>query len=158
MSYKKIQPEVIVGLGTRTIFKETEPPFLTIISLHIDLEDWLGDDLMECFPVLLVSNELKIGLENSNFTGFQFHEMEVTKAQYFNDNYQLNKELPKFYWMKIIGEKGLDDMIRDNTTRELFVKNTLIEFLKKKFIVKYMEVNPERNEFDDLLDKMIASE
>ena len=57
--YKIIQPEVIVGLGEKTEFLEKEAPFKTITKLHIKLEDWLGDDLMECFPCYIITENLK---------------------------------------------------------------------------------------------------
>ena len=154
-NYNKIQPEVIVGIGNNTVFEEKEPPFKTINRLHIELEDWLGDDLVECYPVYIVTDALKKGLEESNFSGFKFAEMEITKSEYFDDNYQLKKELPNFYWMKIIGQLDIDEILIGNN-KELFIKPKLVEFIKKKYNVKFMEVNPERNEFDDLLDNMIA--
>ena len=54
--YNKIFPEVIVGLGDNIEYYPTE--FIEgqkrlITKFHIKLEDWLGDDLMECFPLLL---------------------------------------------------------------------------------------------------------
>ena len=99
--YNKLNPEVIVGLGEKTEFLEKEPPFTTVTKLHIALEDWLGDDLMECFPCYIVTEELKKYLAQSHFTGFELMEMEVTKAECFNENYQwriqvINATFPLF--------------------------------------------------------------
>lgn len=154
-TYQTIQPEVIVGLGEKTEFLEKEAPFLTVIKLHIQLEDWLGDDLMECHPCYIVTEKLKTGLQTTKFTGFEFSEMIVTKDEYFNDNYQLNKSLPEFYWMKIIGKQDFDDIII-GPEKSLLVGEELLDYLKKNFTLNYMDVKPERNEFDDLLDQMIA--
>lgn len=38
----------------------------------------------------------------------------------------------------------------------LFASEEFIDFSTQKFSVKYLEVDPERNEFDDFLDRMIA--
>ena len=152
--YKSIVPEVIVGLGERTEFAEKEPPFKTVIKLHILLEDWLGDDLMKCHPCYIVTDSLKAALETSHFTGFEFDKMKVTKDEYFNDNYQLDKPLPKFYWMKINGQKDKDNLYISNY--DLYISSEMLEYLKKYFSIKYIDIEPERNEFDDLIDKMIA--
>lgn len=153
--YHIIQPEVIVGLGEKTEFLEKEPPFLTVIKLHIKLEDWLGDDLMECYPCYIVTEQLKTGLLETEFTGFEFSEMTKTKGEYFNDNYQLKKSLPELYWMKIIGKQDIDDIII-GPEKSLLVDEDLLNYLKNNFTLKYMDINPERNEFDNLLDQMIA--
>lgn len=154
-NYQKIQPEVIVGLGEKTQFLEKAPPFRTVTNLHIQLEDWLGDDLMECHPCFLVTESLKKGLESSYFTGFEFENLEVTKDEYFNDNYKLDKTLPKFYWLKVKGHETTDDITLDIDS-VLNVSDELLLFLQKNYTLNYMDINPERNEFDDLLDQMIA--
>ena len=152
--YLKIQPEVIVGLGERTEFSEIVPPFKTITNLHIMLEDWLGDDLMECFPAYIVTDNLKNALVESSYSGFQFKTMEVTQAEYFDDNFQLDKELPIFHWMVISGNIGSEDMALNNK-KELFIRSDFLEFLNNDFDLNYLIVNPEKNEFDDLLEQML---
>jgi hypothetical protein len=154
-TYNIIQPEVVVGIGENTEFEEKTPPFLTLKKLHINLEDWLGDDLMECHPAYIVTETLKIGLENSNFSGFTFQNMEVTKDEYFDNNYQQKKSLPIFYWMKVDGKKDVDDLFIGDA-KSLLINEDLLKYLKSDFSTKYLEIDPERNEFDDLLDKMIA--
>ncbi|GAL82602.1 hypothetical protein JCM19274_5677 [Algibacter lectus] len=153
-NYIKIQPEVICGLGEKTTFKEFEPPFKTILNLHIDLEDWLGDDLMECYPAFIITEKLKKGLEISDFSGFKFSEMEVSKAEYFEDNYQLEKPVPIFFWLQVIGQEFADDILL-NDKKELYLKPKLLKYLQGKFNVNYLQVEPQRNEFDDLLDNML---
>jgi hypothetical protein len=152
--YKKIQPEVIAGLGDDTIFLESEPPFRTVTYLHIALEDWLGDDLMKCHPCYIVTESLKKALEESKFEGFDFSEMKVTKAEGFGD-YRKLKHLPEFYRMNITGTKSHGDFYVEDGPG-LFVREELLAFLQRNFSVEYMDVTPERNEFDDLLDRMIA--
>lgn len=154
-TYQTIQPEVITGLGKNTEFLEKKPPFLTVTKLHIQLEDWLGDDLMECHPCYIVTEKLKEGLQNTGFSGFDFAEMTITKDDYFDNNYQLKKELPKFYWLQVIGKQNIDDIVI-GTEKSLLIEEKMLTYLQENFILNYMDINPERNEFDDLLDKMIA--
>ena len=107
MKYHIIEPEVIVGLGEKTEFLEKEPPFNTVVKLHIQLEDWLGDDLMVNSNCYIVTESLREAVEASDFTGFNIMDLEQTKDEYFDDNYHQEKPLPKFYWMEVIGKKML---------------------------------------------------
>ena len=151
--YNKLNPEVIVGLGERTEFLEKEPPFKTVRKLHIELEDWLGDDIMKCHPCYIVTESVKIDLEKSVFTGFEFDNMEVTKGEYFLNNYQLKKNVPEFYFMKIIGKEGSDDLFLDDNLL-LSIDEIFLDYLKHNFALNYSAINPQRDKFDDLLDQM----
>lgn len=156
-NYTVVQPEVIVGLGEHTIF-DTEVPVKgqkrKVISLHIQLEDWLGDDLMECHPCYIVTEKLKNALVQSDYTGFVIDALELTKDEYFFSNYNLKKVLEPFYWLKINDNKKGPDIFVDETSH-LNISQSLLAFLKKSFSVQYMDINPERDEFDDLLDDML---
>jgi hypothetical protein len=98
--YLIVRPEVIVGIGGNTEYYPTE--FIEgkkrlVTKLHIQLEDWLGDDLMEIYPCYIVTQQLKEALENNSFIGFTFAGIEVTEDEYFEDNYQLEKPRPDFF-------------------------------------------------------------
>ncbi len=154
--YNKLQPEVIVGIGQNTEFEENKPPYKTVIKLQITLEDWLGDDLMECYPCYIVTQRLKDKLEiNNKLTGFKFSDMEVIKDEYFDDNYQLSRPIEKFYWMKIVGKKNINDVFIGDSY-SLYASKEFINFLRANATINYLEIDSEKNEFDDLLDKMIA--
>jgi hypothetical protein len=154
--YKVIQPEVIVGLGAKTVFAEATPPFKAVVKLHIELEDWLGDDLMECHPCYIITEHLKDKLSQSDITGYTIETMLLTKNEYFANNYRIEKKLPAFYWLKVTGMPAKGDDMYIGEGKTLFVSDKLIDFLRKEATIKYMEIDPKRNEFDDLLDKMIA--
>jgi hypothetical protein len=115
-NYLTVQPEVIVGLGANTEFKEKSQPFKTVTTLHIDLEDWLGDDLMECHPYYIVTEKLKKILDANSFKGFNISEMKVTKAECFDNNYHQNKPLPQFYWLQVNGERSTADIYIDDSS------------------------------------------
>lgn len=153
--YKKIQPEVIVGLGDNTEFVEKAPPFKTVIKLHINLEDWLGDDLMECYPCYIITENLKKLLEDNSFKGFEIQDMSVSLDENFENNYQQGKPLPEFYQLKITGRRNNDDLFLDED-KNLNISGTFLDFLQSNVDLKYLDIEPERNDFDDLLDQMIA--
>lgn len=153
--YKKIQPEVIVGLGDNTEFLEKAAPFKTVIKLHINLEDWLGDDLMECYPCYIITENLKKLLEDNSFKGFEIQDMNVSLDENFENNYQQSKPLPEFYRLKITGLRNNDDLFLDEE-RNLNISGAFLDFLESNVDLKHLEIEPERNDFDDLLDQMIA--
>ena len=154
MEYKRIEPDVLVGMGDKTIFAEKKPPFLTVAKLHIQLEHWFGDDLMECYPCYIVTARLKEDLEEKkHFTGFEFDDVKVTKDTYFDDNYDLDIPVPKLYWLKVIGEEDKDDLYVSDC--ELFISDKMLAYLKKNFAINYLEVEPDNSELDDFIDEMI---
>jgi hypothetical protein len=151
--YNIIQPEVIVGIGENTEGEDIND-HEGISHLHINLEDWLGDDLVEVFPCYLVTEKLKNNLESSQFTGYSFNDVELTKDEYFSDNYQLNKALAKFYWLKINGREGTDDLFIGEKFK-LQVSAEFLLFLKSKiFQTDYLDINPSTTENDEFLDEL----
>jgi len=153
MIYKKIIPEIMVDLGERTVFEDLRHPY-HILRLHIHLESWAGDDLLEIAPCFIVTERLMRSLLDSEFTGFHFDDVEVTTDQYFEDNYNLDKDLPDFYWMKVNGMENKDDLFISDDY--LFISERLLKYLQNKFSIKNSQIEPERNEFDDLLDDIFA--
>lgn len=152
MNYSKIVPEILVGLGDETVYEDQTKKKIT--SVHINLECWFGDDLLWEVPEAFVTENLKKGLESSLFTGYVFKNVTLTKDIYFEDNYHLDIPLPTFYWMKVLGEKGKDDLYIDNF--ELYASTRIIKFLKDNYKVDNMDIDPERDKFDDFIDKLIS--
>lgn len=112
MKYCTIEPEVSGELGERTILDSSVNPPL-IQKLHFIFLGWLGDDLIECFPVYLIGERLKKYLENSVFTGFTIDTCEISIS---DDFYLLqpNVVIPNFFWLKINKEKEDDFFINEN--------------------------------------------
>jgi len=156
MRYREVIPEVIVGLGERTEFAEQEPPFKTVTSLHILLEDWLGDDLMKCHPCYIVTAQLKKALEESHFTGFEFAKMEVTKDEYFHDNYQLDRKLPRFFWIIINGRKDINDLYINDDNYRLMLSEKMFNWLKDNFNMNYL--SDDNNDVDDFMKRFLESQ
>jgi len=107
MEYKYIDPEVSGGIGDKTVLDNSvHPPIVQ--DLHYEFDGWLGDDIIESFPAYLVTEKLKQKIENTNFTGYLFSDVLVTTSPVFKDIHP-NTNLPKFYWLKVYGEAGVDD-------------------------------------------------
>lgn len=113
MKYIKVDPEVIVGMGEHIVIDNSiYPP--KVQNLHINVEDWMGDNIMENFPVYIITERLKKGLQATDFKGFKINNLELTIDEYFFKNYQLKKEIPKFYWLLVIGKNNKDDLYIDD--------------------------------------------
>ncbi|TQM40202.1 hypothetical protein [Flavobacterium branchiophilum] len=136
INYKRVLPEILLDLGEKTVFDNPDSPTKEIVKLHINIENWLGDDLLWNFPETIVTERLKKDFDQNIFTGFIFDDILITKDIYFYDNYHLNKPLPKFYWMKINGHENIDDFFikkselyiseRVYNYRVIYIKNTYI--------------------------------
>jgi len=105
--YKFIEPEVAGGLGKGTvIISNVHPPIVK--KLNYEFDGWLGDDILESFPCCIVSERLKDRLVLENLSGIKFEDVTITKSERFYELFPV-KELPKFYWAKIVGKKNVDD-------------------------------------------------
>lgn len=96
-----IEPEVPAQLGENTEQDTSvHPPIIK--KLHLDFYDWLGDDLLTCFPRFFVTKQLKEKIEAAELSRIIFENLKVTKSEFFMDIHP-EKHLPTFYWAKIIG-------------------------------------------------------
>jgi len=154
--YIKIAPEIVLSIGDRTVFKNNDSKG-EIIELHINIENWYGDDLLITnFNNCIVTEQLKTRLEKDCFTGFEFAKMKVTKDEYFDDNYQLDNPLPKFFWMKITGQRNSDDIFFENY--DLYVSERMLLFLQNDFSVNNMEINPTKSELHSFILELIEKD
>ena len=156
MNYKRVLPEILLDLGEKTVFDNLESPVKNIIKFHINIENWLGDDLLWNFPETIVTERLKNDLEKNIFTGFLFDNILITKDVYFDDNYHLDKPLPKFYWMKVNGKENEDDFfIKAN---DLYITERVYNYLKKEYLINNIQIDLQKNEFDDFILSLIAAD
>lgn len=139
INYKRVLPEILVSLGDNTVFDDPDSPQKNIVKLHMNLENWLGDDLLWNFPEVIVTEKLRHSLEENKFSGFHFDDIEVTFDTYFEHNYQLDIPIPKFYWMKVSGVEHVDDVIVKDY--ELYLSERIFDFLSKKHSIKNLTVN-----------------
>jgi hypothetical protein len=108
MEYFYVEPEVAGGLGEHTVMdRSVHPPIVK--RLHYQLEGWLGDAVLESFPVFIVTEEAKEALLGMGATGAAFDEVEVTVTDQFEELYPA-RELPSFARLKPEGQAGRDDI------------------------------------------------
>lgn len=139
--YKLIEPEVAGSLGEETeLDNSVFPPHVK--KLHYEFDGWLGDDILESFPCYIVTDCLRKDLENNKFTGISFNDVTVSKSETFLDIYP-NRELPKFYWLKISGESFKDDF---------FITEENILAISEKVNLVLQKHNVNNADIEDLQD------
>jgi hypothetical protein len=149
--HHRVEPEVPVGLGEDTVFGSSNQE---VLSVHMHLEDWLGDDLLTCHPVFLVTDELRDKLLSSAFTGFSFEPIKQTLDQSFQNNFQFQRSVPVFFWLKINGQKDAADFFED-ADGNLMVSTNALKFLKKYANIKYCDIDATDDPgMDDLFDDL----
>ena len=126
--YKYVEPEVAGGLGEMTrIDSSIHPPIVS--ELHFEFEGWLGDDLIETFPCFIFSQRLKEKIQRCKLTGIEFDILQISKAEIFLELYP-EKELPNFFWGKIIGQPFKDDFFLGSDYR-LIVSESALDVLRE---------------------------
>jgi hypothetical protein len=107
MKYFCVEPEVAGGLGSRTVMnRNVHPPVVT--KLHYHFDGWLGDRLLETFPVFIIVDDARQVLDRYGLTGFRFGDVEITISEEFEDA-QPGQQLPKFAWLQVDGQAKFDD-------------------------------------------------
>ena len=105
--FYELEPEVAGGFGDEAeLDNSVHPP--KVNNLHIVLDGWLGDSLLECFPVYLVTQELKSEIESESLTGCNFESAKITTSDQFRELYP-DRDIPEFIWLKVKGVAGRDD-------------------------------------------------
>lgn len=133
-----IEPEVSGQLGEKTIIDATTHPPV-VKYLHFIFYGWLGDDLIECFPVFLVTEKLKLQLDESTLTGYRINNCEIEYSEEFN-TLQPNTILPKFYWLEVTGKDKNDFKIFENKLNVSdFAYSVLSQFSLKNAVVEEEE-------------------
>ncbi|MBG6136069.1 hypothetical protein [Longispora fulva] len=82
------------------------PPVVS--ALEYVISDWLGDDLLECFPCHLASDRLADAIELSGLTGYRIDQVRVTLSPQAEEALE-GTPLPAFRWLIAIGVAGVDD-------------------------------------------------
>jgi len=128
--YYYVEPEISGGIGASSIMDNScHPPIVK--KLNYEFDGWLGDDIIESFPCFVISEKLKIELEEHSLSGFSLDDVEITKSEKFTDLHP-NKDLPTFYWLKISGKAGKDDFGIAEDFRLVISEKTLSIFKKIK--------------------------
>jgi hypothetical protein len=132
MRYHSVEPEVAGGLGPRTVMdRRSHPPIVK--RLHYVMDGWLGDELLESFPVFVVTESLRDNLNRSGLTGVLTEDVEVTLSDEFQELYP-NRTVPSFVWLKITGCPGVHDFGIAEDHR-LVVSHRALELMNLKHAV-----------------------
>ena len=74
------------------------------------LDWWLGDDLIEAHPDLLVTDALRQSLERlPNPSGFRLEPARVEESEFFQEK-SAGRHLPIFWRLRVTGTPGVNDM------------------------------------------------
>jgi len=107
MQFFELQPEVAGGIGSRTqLDRSCHPPLVS--HLHCRFDGWLGEELIEEFPVFLATARVAETFTRQNLTGFAVGNVEVEQSQLFHDVHP-HTWLPPFVGPKVTGRPGVDD-------------------------------------------------
>ena len=141
MKYFYVEPEVAGGLGENAEIDHSVRPF-QVLRLHYHLDGWLGDVLLESFPVFIITENAKNRLQEAGFSGAAYDEVQITTSYEFKQLYP-RRTLPAFAWMKIEGAAGHDDF-GIAMDRRLVISERAIDVLRQLGIP-----NAEIAPFDD---------
>lgn len=126
-----IEPEVSGGFGENAVIDSSvHPP--KVSKLHLQLDGWLGNDLLETFPCFIVTEQLAKDIEKEGLSGCIFEKVEISKSDQFEELYP-KKSLPAFSWLKVIGSPGQNDFGISNDFR-LVISEKVMAILKTKNI------------------------
>jgi hypothetical protein len=131
-----IKPEVAGQLGKHTIIDTTKYPPI-VDKLHYEFDDWLGDDILQCFPCFISSEPLSNFLKDQKLTGFTFENCEISKSQLFADLNENGLNLPGFYWLRVIGNEDNDFFLLPNA--RLIVSEKALNALRQ-FNINYCDI------------------
>lgn len=138
MSFVVLDPEVSGELGDQSILDtSTHPP--VVERFHLDVTNWLGDDLVECFPCYAVTPRLETALGEAGLSGFQFAKMTTTAN---SDQGELNPDttVPELRRLIVGGLSGRDDLGMDTDHRLVISARALAVF--KRFSLQHCDMEP----------------
>lgn len=133
--YFQLEPEVSGEFGENTkIDNSIHPP--KIENLEFIFKGWLGDCIIECFPVFLITEKVLLKLDESKLNGFSIKKATIVK-DYSLDEIQPNLNLPRFIWIDINGTPKKSDFGIENNL--LIVSEKVLEILKSEGL-NYCEI------------------
>lgn len=110
MAFHLIRGDAAGDLGENaSLDTSVHPP--RVLHLHFAIDAWTGDDLLERFPVLLVTEQLAEALSASGMGAFELRDAEVTvtpEAEELLESAGI-EAVPNFRWLHVTGTAGQDD-------------------------------------------------
>jgi hypothetical protein len=128
MKYYALSPEVAGELGERTeMDTAVHPPVVS--RLHYEFSDWLGDELVESFPVFLISTALGQSAASAGLSGFVLADAETTLSEEAEELLD-GETIPEFRWLQITGRPGAADFGQTAEAR-LVVSERALDLLRQ---------------------------
>jgi hypothetical protein len=115
------------GPGTE-LDRSVHPP--VVHKLHFVFDNWLGDDLIESFPIHLATEALATMIDDAGLTGVTWAPVQVSKdpqAELFFD-----WKLPPWRWLQPAKDRDADFWVDD--LARLHVSERALETLKSSNI------------------------
>jgi hypothetical protein len=138
MAFHVLYPEVAGGLGAETdLDTSVHPPI--VHKLHYEVAGWLGDDLLESFPVFLASPRLITAISDAGLTGTTTRPALVTLLPGTEE--LIDPAVLDFQWLYVTGEPGQDDLGLDETAR-LVVSDRALDVMRTQGQLDNCEVEP----------------
>jgi len=102
-------------------------------KVHYVFDDYPSDCIVERCGVYLVTQELRKALEDIETSGCEFDDATVTESDAYAEHtsHLTNNSLPRFYWLKIIGKAGKDDIGRAEPGLSIVVSERVFNELRK---------------------------
>ena len=143
--YFYIHPEVAGGFGPDTILdRSTHPP--RVDKLHYEFESWPDDAILTSFPCLIATEQATIAPKVAGVTGIESAPVKITTTEEFQEHY-VDRELPHFLWLRVIGSSGKDDFgmhldTRGERPRNRFVLSERALDILRSFGLNHAEIEP----------------
>lgn len=148
-----LEPEVPGGLGPGTQITNQDEieggleDIPKVENVEFVFDGWMGDDLVESYPVFLVTERLQQALI-IRYPELVFEEIKVTTSQVFQD-FAPDTSLPKFVRLLPIGQsisfhnekKKADHEIYTDTKGRLVTSKEALEIFKR-FNLNHCDIDP----------------
>jgi hypothetical protein len=125
-SFHVVEPEVAGYLGPESVIDwRTRPP--TVTAVEYTFEGWLGDQILESYPVFVATRGLVDILQARSLSGYV---ARAAKASWSEQARLLRDNLPEvdLRWLDIVGAEKVDDFGLDSQAR-LVVSDRALEAL-----------------------------
>lgn len=111
MTYYELKPDVAGQDGENMEFDPSvHPP--RVFHLHVEIDNWAGDDLIENYPCYIVTDVLGCTLKDTGMSRYELRDLEVSLAPEGQEILAASgiAQLPTFRWLYVTGSAGQDDI------------------------------------------------
>lgn len=127
MTHYKLRPAAPGELGDNVVMDPSvHPP--RIDHAHLEIDSWFGDELIESYPCLFISDDLAKTLESSRLGHYELRSVEVSLSEDLPDEERAS--VPHLHWLVLTGQAGQDDIGATSTGR-MVVSDQALEILRQ---------------------------